>query len=117
MSLALKASFSLELCFLVLLEWSNESGNKQQLKIVEEISGKWRKVAVLLGLSVGQMDGIMQQSFMDPEQCCLRVFDRWIISNGEYTDYPVTWSGLYKLLKNTGHSTIAEHMKTAMQTA
>ena len=62
------------------------------------------------------MDGIQQQSFMDPEQCCLRVFDHWIISNGEFTDYPITWSGLHELLEDIGHIAVAEHMKTALQT-
>ena len=83
---------------------------------MEAIAVKWRKVAALLGLSVSQMDGIQQQSFMDPEQCCYHVFDHWIISNGEFTDYPITWSGLHELLEDTGHSAIAERMKTALQT-
>ena len=99
-----------------MFKWKNECGAKQQLRIIETIGVKWREVAALLGLSVGQMDGIQQQSFMDNEQCCYRVFDHWIISNGEFTDYPITWSGLHELLEDVGHRAIAEHMKTALQT-
>ena len=73
-------------------------------------------MAAYLGLSVGQMDGIQQQSFMDTEQCCMRIFDGWIISNGESTDYPITWSGLYELLEDIGHDAIAEVMKSALET-
>ena len=110
----MKPNFSLKLRSLILFEWCDESGVKQQLKIVKAISGKWREVAALLGLTVSQMDGIQQQSFMDPEQCCLRVFDHWIISNGEFTDYPITWSGLHKLLLDVGLSALAEQLRAAV---
>ena len=63
---------------------------------------------------MSQMDGIQQQSFMDPEQCCLRIFDGWIISNGESTDYPITWSGLHKLLLDAGLGALAEQLRTAV---
>ena len=68
----------------------------------------------MLGFSVSQMDGIQQQSFMDPEQCCLRVFDGWIISNGEFTVYPITWTGLHKLLSDVGLSALAEQLRAAV---
>ena len=79
------------------------------------MSSQWQDLAALVGLSVGQMDGILRQSFMNSEQCCLRVFDHWIINNGT-TDYPITWSGLYELLDDTGHRALAKQMKTALQT-
>ena len=108
---------TLSLRFLKLFEWKDEHGAKKQLKIIETISSQWRDLAILVGLSVSQMDGILRESFMNSEQCCLRVFDHWIMSNGEFTDYPVTWSGLHKLLKDIGHhNALAEHMKSALQT-
>ena len=73
-------------------------------------------MATLVGLSMSQMDGIQKQSLLETEQCCLRVFDHWIISNGEFTDYPITWSGLHELLEDIGHRALAEQMKTALQT-
>ena len=85
--------------------------------MVEEISSKWQDLAILLGLSMSQINGIKTECLLDVEQCCLRVFDHWIISNGEFTDYPVTWSGLYKLLKDSGHhNALAENVKRALQT-
>ena len=83
---------------------------------MEAIGVKWRDVAALLGLSVNQMDGIQQQSFLDPEQCCYRVFDHWIINNGEFTDYPITWRGLHELLRDIDNNALAERMKAALQT-
>ena len=65
---------------------------------------------------MSQMDAIMKESFMDYEQCCLRVFDHWIISQGELTDYPVTWSGLHELLEDMEYSVLAESMKKALKT-
>ena len=85
------------------------------MRIIQSISSKWQKLATLLGLSLSQSDGIKKESFMNTEECCLRVFDHWIISNGT-TDYPITWSGLHELLEDIEHSTTAEHMKTALQT-
>ena len=57
---------------------------------------------LLWDLSMGQMDGIKKESLMEDKQCCLRVFDRWIICNGT-TDYPITWSGLHQLLEDIEH--------------
>ena len=73
-------------------------------------------MATLVGLSMSQMDGIQKQSLLETEQCCLRVFDHWIISNGEFTGYPITWSGLHELLEDIGHRALAKLMKTALQT-
>ena len=64
---------------------------------------------------MGQMDGIKKESLMEDKQCCLRVFDRWIICNGT-TDYPFTWSGLHELLEDIEHRALAEKVKTALQT-
>ena len=112
-----KLNVTLSLRFLKLFEWKDKSGAERQLKIVEEISSKWQDLAILLGLSMSQIDGIQKQCLLEAEQCCLRVFDHWIISNGEFTNYPITWSGLHKLLKDIGHRAVAELMKTALQTA
>ena len=111
-----KSNITLSLRFLKLFKWRDESGVKQQLRIIELISSKWQDLATLVGLSMSQMDGIEKQSLLDTEKCCLRVFDHWIISNGEFTDYPITWSGLHELLEDTGHRALAEQLKTALQT-
>ena len=106
---------ALSLRFLKLFKWKDGSGAEQKLKIVEEISSKWQDLAILLGLSMSQIDGIQKmQSVMEAEQCCLRVFDHWISNNGEFTDYPITWNGLHKLLEDVGHRAVARRMKTAV---
>ena len=110
-----KSNITLSLRFLELFKWRNESGAKQQLRIIESICSKWQKLATLVGLSMSQMDGIKKESLMEDKQCCLRVFDRWIISNGT-TDYPVIWSGLHELLDDIEHRALAEKVKTALQT-
>ena len=76
-------------------------------------SSKWQDLAILVGLSKSQMDGIKKECLGDTEQCCLCVFDRWLISNREFTD---SWSGLHELLKDIGHRALAEKVKIALQT-
>ena len=98
-----------------MFKWKDESGAKQ-LRIIEETSPKWQDLAILVGLSKSQMDGIKKESLGETEQCCLCVFDRWIISNGEFTDYHITWSGLHELLEDIGLRALAEKVKTALQT-
>ena len=80
------------------------------------MSSQWQDLATLVGLSMSQMDGIKKESLMEDKQCCLRVFDRWLISNGEFTNYPISWSGLHELLEDIEHRALAKHMKTALQT-
>ena len=111
-----KCDVTLSLRFLKLFKWRDESGAKQQLRIIETTSSHWEDLATLVGLSLIQMDGIKNECLRETEQCCLRVFDHWIISNGEFTDYPTTWSGLHELLKDIGHKALAKKMKTALQT-
>ena len=110
------ATVTLSLRFLKLFKWKDESGAKQQLRIIEETSSEWEDLAIFLGLSTSKIDGIKKEFFMKAEQCCLRVFDHWIISNGEFTDYPVTWSGLQELLEDIGLRALAKLLKTALQT-
>ena len=99
-----------------MFKWKDESGAKQELRIIEETSSKWQALAILVGLSKSQMDGIKKESLGETEQCSLCVFDRWIISNGEFTDYPITWSGLHELLEDIGLRALAKLLKTALQT-
>ena len=110
-----KSAITLGLRFLQLFKWRDESGARQQLRIIESISSQWQDLAIFVGLNMSQMDGIKQESLMETEQCCLHVFNRWIISNGT-TDYPTTWSGLHNLLKDIEHRALAKKMKTALQT-
>ena len=110
-----KSNVTLSLRFLKLFKWKDESGVEQKLRIIETMSSQWQDLATLLGLSMSQMDGIKKESLMEDKQCCLRVFDRWIISNGT-TDYPNTWRGLHELLEDIEHRALAEKVKTALQT-
>ena len=100
--------------FLMLYEWNDESGAKHQLTIIEKVSSEWRPLATLVGLA-SQIDNIHSKSFMDNKECCRRVFTDWIDNQGT-PDYPVTPSGLYKLLVNIRHKAIADNMKRAVST-
>ena len=56
-----KSNVTLNLRFLELFKWRDESGVKQQLRIIESVSSKWQKLATLVGLSMSQMDGIKKE--------------------------------------------------------
>ena len=107
---------TLSLRQLKLFKWRDECGDNQQLRIIEAVSNDWRDVAILLGLSVGQMEALWKKYCMNSEDCCLDVFDDWIKKNGESTDYTVTWSGLHELLVDIKHAATAECLKKALQT-
>ena len=81
------------------------------LKIVDKISMQYQKLGLLIGLSVSEIEGFRERSFLNTEKTCNFIFDAWVSKNGHSPNYPLSWEGLYALLKDIGHKQAADDMK------
>ena len=94
---------------LTLLNWTDTNGQKHRLEIIQTVNAKWRTTGLLLGQSVGDLDGYQQRGG-SIDDCCSRVFDRWINNNGS-PEYPLSWASLVNLLRDVQHGAAADSLK------
>ena len=85
-----------------------EDGKLNEFILFEEISDRWRVAGRLLSMKKATLDKFSKDTIDDVERCS-RVFSAWIKNNGQ-RDYPLTWEGLHKLLKNMGRRKAAEEL-------
>ena len=98
---------------LTLLNWTDANGQKQRLEIVQTVNAKWRTIGLLLGQSVGDLD-VYERHGGPVDDCCSRIFDRWINNNGYPPEYPLSWESLKNLLRDVQHSSAADTLKRAL---
>lgn len=79
------------------------------LDIMRIVSNKWMEIGVRIG-QADYLDNYAKKSFLDNYVSCQQVFKTWIDDGGHPPRYPHTWQGLYDLLCDIEHSSIANKM-------
>lgn len=93
----------------------NKRGEKYEL--MKNISGRWHDIGSRLGLTTNQLNGI-ETNKGNQDQRFIAVMDDWICdADGlpHASKYPYSWTGLYRLLADSGVSTYAKELTTFMQ--
>lgn len=103
----------LSLGTLTLLKWVDEHGCKKSFKLPDKISMEWRKIGVVLGREMGQLDGFHIQYSHIASQCWCRVITDWLDNSGT-CDYPATWEGLFELLQDVDKYEVAVELENAV---
>ena len=88
---------------------------QQEFWLIDMVSNKWRKFGQVLGLTESRLTGYHAQCLGGNGDRFDQVMKHWL--NGESTDYPVTWDGLYALLKDTTLEPVVTSLKTAVENA
>ena len=88
---------------------------KQEFKLVERVSAKWRKLGVMIGLTPNNLDAIRDDR-RSVEACWEDVMQRWLDGQGQKS-YPIMWEGLYRLLKDIACPQVAKELKAAVKAA
>lgn len=96
---------------MLLLEWLDDQHKKNELRIINEASNKWRDIGILLGFSAATLDGEEQKTNENSKRF-QRVVDKWIETGG--ANYPATWRGLQQVLIDCEMSQLAERIKMAL---
>ena len=106
----------LSLRTLTSFKWKDGSGCDQTFCLIDRICAKWKKFGSLLGLSPELMHGWEMEDQGNSNQCFSRVMEHWLNQKAKF-DYPVTWTGLYVLLVDSGCSVVGEDLKEAITEA
>jgi len=97
----------------MLLKWKDERGQEQKFCLVDIISADWKRFGTLLDISRNQLRGWEMKNLGNSVPCMEDVLETWL--SGECTsDYPVSWEGLYTLLKDGKKSAIADNLRNAV---
>lgn len=110
----LSAASKPDLSFLTLFKWKDGQGVVQRLRIIKKVSAEWRELGRLIGFGAADLRRIDRLEHLDNVECCVDVFNHWIDNDGHPTNYPLTWQGLYDLLCDIEHDTVASYMKMAL---
>ena len=66
--------------------------------VASKIPGKWRRVGVSLGISMGVLDGIEKHRLADPIECFSDVFTYW--QQQSTPQSPANWTTLVAVLRS-----------------
>jgi hypothetical protein len=82
-----------------------------QLHIIDNVRSQWKQIGRNLKMSVDVSNAFERHYFelVNDGPCCEAVFKYWIIGNGT-AHYPLTWSGLFNLLRDSGCHEAAQDM-------
>ena len=82
---------------------------------MEHLSTKWRQFGTQITLTQNTMDGWFSDT-RDTESCWERVMQAWLQGRGK-KEYPPTWEGLYKLLRDVRKEAVVPVLREAVDRA
>ena len=98
-----------------MLHW--ESGSESgKVGIYQDAQHKWDRIAGVLGLEPGEVESIRRNKYDDHDRVTA-VFHRWLDNANKLPNcsrYPKTWSGLIRLLNDSGLGELASRLKKAL---
>jgi hypothetical protein len=83
---------------LTLITWTDDNNRAHRLEIVSRICSEYHNTAIQLGQSINDVDNYMSKSNRDIQECCIRIFTRWMDNDGHLPTYPNSWVGICRLL-------------------
>lgn len=95
------------------------TGNKRELKITQEVCANWKTIGELLGFTPGVIATVKNPGAgKTPEQCFCDIITRWMKNASKLPRkerYPNNWTGVYNLLEDAEHASLANHLKAAVE--
>ena len=110
----LSAGISLKL--LNLIKWTDERGEEQTFRLVNRVSLKWESFGYRLDLPQNMLGAWRDECLNNSARCWCKVMHHWL-TGGDTPDYPVTWDGLYVMLKDVEYSEEARELREAVLAA
>lgn len=85
----------------------------KKIRIIKSVAPFWHQLGLLMDFdNTGtQLEIIAKQHPMDPEACCLAVFQHWMKGNGVK---PCSWRKLIELIDDCGQEVLAEEIQAAL---
>ena len=105
-----------EMRYLELIEWTSPAGVLQEYRLVEHVSAKWRQFGRQLNLTEDTLDGWHTEALAVVRRCWEKVMQAWLGGQGQ-REYPPTWEGLYKLLRDVKKEAVVPVLREAVDRA
>ena len=93
-----------------------EGDREEKFELVSLVSGSWKKIGILIDLTFDVLENYEKEKRSNPVRCWERVMQDWLDGQGS-SSYPITWNGLYKLLRNINKGKVAQDLEKAVQKA
>ena len=94
---------------LFLIEWRNEKGETERLRIKQKICNRWKYIGDLLEIPEAVLESWNTKHKEDSLKCIDSVMSHWLQHPTD--DYPVSWEGLKKLLQDVELSEVAKDIE------
>ena len=98
---------------LIILKWTDKSGQQKTLRLRDEMSPKWHDAGELLDLTAANLECISAKHRGDVRECLRDVLRDWVRSDS--SDYPATWGGLLSLLDDLQLHACAKSLQAALE--
>ena len=98
-----------------MLNWKSGSA-AGEVRVYSSAQSKWDRIAGMLGLDPGEVESIHRNKHDDYDRVTA-VFHRWLDNANKLPNcarYPKTWSGLIRLLNDSGLGELASQLKKAL---
>lgn len=79
-------------------------------KLKASIVHKWREIGNFVNVPMEKLEVWAKEK--DAEACCDAILLHWL--NNSSSNYPVTWEGLYELLRDCDLCQVADDLKEAV---
>lgn len=103
----------LSLTSLELIKWRDQHGHERTFRLVDKVSSKWRAFGSRVSLEPDQLEAWETRFQRDSTRCWCMIMQHWLNRGGTH-DYPKTWDGLYKMLRDVQCSEVANELKEAV---
>ena len=74
---------NISLSGMMLLRWTDRSGESQVLRLQQQMSLRWREMGQLLDISGAELDGWETGHLRDPSRCLNNVIQVWMQRNSK----------------------------------
>ena len=79
---------------------------------MSEVSAKWKEFGLRLGMILNDLEAL-EREYTNAKDLMNKVIDHWLAGKAA-CDYPVTWEGLYSLLRDIELSETANQLEKAI---
>ena len=94
-----------------LVHWA-ENRQKKEFKLIDRVSVKWKEIGYQIDLTPKELDKIYQESRRSVAECCEVVMGKWLNGQGAQY-YPVSWEGMFQLLRDIACFEVAVQLDEA----
>ena len=97
---------------LLLIKYKEADGKEKNYRLLQSIQTKWKDIGRHLGIGSAVLNGYKSQHLGDIEEQCQEVFNHWRNAGAE--NYPFTWNGVLKILRDVQMGMVAERLEKAL---